>query len=93
MTPRPSFTFSSWRRELSFECRLDSNQEADFQSCSSPKSYSSLADGDHTFDVRATDAVGNTDQTPASRSFTVDATPPTATAPVPRLLLAEPRRR
>ena len=85
----PSFTFSSSEPNSSFECRLDSNQESDFHSCSSPKSYSSLADGDHTVDVRATDAVGNTDQTPASRSFTVDATPPTATAPVPRLLLGQ----
>ncbi len=85
----PSFTFSSSEPNSSFECRLDSNQESDFHSCSSPKSYSSLADGDHTLDVRATDAVGNTDQTPASRSFTVDATPPTATAPLPRLLLGQ----
>ena len=85
----PSFTFSSSEPNSSFECRLDSNQESDFQSCSSPKSYSSLADGDHTFDVRATDAVGNTDHTPASRSFTVDTTPPTATAPVRRLLLGQ----
>ena len=85
----PSFTFSSSEPNSTFECRLDSNQESDFQPCSSPKSYSSLADGDHTLDVRATDAVGNTDQTPASRTFTVDATPPTATAPVPRLLLGQ----
>ena len=84
----PSFTFSSSEPNSSFECRLDSNQESDFHSCSSPKSYSSLADGDHTVDVRATDAVGNTDQTPASRSFTVDATPAyghgTRPAPPPR---------
>ena len=85
----PSFTFSSSEPNSTFECRLDSNQESDFQPCSSPKSYSSLADGDHTLDVRATDAVGNTDQTPASRSFTVDTTPPTATAPVPRLLVGQ----
>jgi DNA-binding beta-propeller fold protein YncE len=85
----PSFTFSSSEPGSSFECRLDSNQEADFQSCSSPKSYNSLADGAHTVDVRATDAVGNTDQTPASRTWTIDTTPPTATAPVPRLLLGQ----
>ena len=79
MTPSPSFAFSSSEPGSSFECRLDSNQESDLQSCSSPKSYSSLADGAHTFEVRATDAVGNTDPTPASRSFTVDTTPPNTT--------------
>ena len=34
--------------------------------CISPASYSNLANGSHTFDVRATDAAGNTDPTPAS---------------------------
>ncbi len=72
----PSFTFSSSEAGSSFECRLDAGA---WQGCSSPKSYSSLADGSHTFEVRATDAVGNTDPTPASRTFTVDATPPQTT--------------
>ncbi len=71
----PSFSFSS-EPGTSFECRLDSAQEADFQPCSSPQSYSSLTDGSHSFEVRATDSVGNTDPTPASRSFTVDTAPP-----------------
>ena len=71
----PSFTFSS-DAGASFECRLDSSQEADFQPCSSPQPYSSLTDGSHTFEVRATDTAQNTDPTPASRSFTVDTAPP-----------------
>ena len=37
-----------------------------------PKSYTDLADGDYTFQVRAIDAASNTDPTPATRSFTVD---------------------
>jgi hypothetical protein len=51
-----------------FECRLD---DGDWAPCQSPKDYVSLADGDHTFAVRARDAVGNTDPTPASRAWTV----------------------
>ena len=49
------------------------------QPCSSPQPYSSLADGAHTFEVRATDPAGNTDPTPASGSFTVDTAPPETT--------------
>ena len=71
----PSFSFSS-EAGASFECRLDSSQEADFQPCSSPKPYGSLPDGSHTFEVRATDSAGNTDPTPASRGFTVDTVRP-----------------
>ncbi len=38
----------------------------------SPKLYSGLGDGPHTFDVRATDAAGNVDLSPASFAWTVD---------------------
>ena len=54
-------------------------QQADFGACTSPQPYSSLADGSHTFEVRATDPAGNTDPTPASRSFTVDTVAPETT--------------
>jgi hypothetical protein len=65
--PTPTFTFSS-QPGTSFECKLDSGSYA---ACSSPKTTSYLTDGSHTFSVRATDLAGNTDSTPASRSFTV----------------------
>lgn len=47
-----------------------------YSGCSSPKSYSNLGSGSHTFQVRATDSAGNTDPSPASYSWTVDSTPP-----------------
>jgi hypothetical protein len=71
-----TLTFSSSEGGSSFACRLDG---AVFASCTSPVSYSSLAEGSHTFEVRATDAAGHADATPASRNWTVDTTPPGTT--------------
>jgi hypothetical protein len=62
---------------VGFECRLDA---AAFTACSSPASYSSLAVGGHSFEVRALDAAGNRDSTPARWSFLSDAPPETAIA-------------
>jgi hypothetical protein len=67
-----TFTFSS-EPGATFECQLDSGAYA---TCTSPKSYPGLADGSHTFNVRATDTAGNPDPTPATRTWTVDHTPP-----------------
>jgi hypothetical protein len=58
----------------SFECKLDNGS---FAPCTSPQSYSSLADGSHTFTVRAIDRAGNRDDTPAQFTWLVDATGPT----------------
>jgi hypothetical protein len=59
-------------------CRLitPSQPNPAFTTCSSPKAYSSLEEGAHTFEVRATDAAGNS--ATDSRSFTVQDTPPVA---------------
>ncbi|MDQ1503946.1 MAG: hypothetical protein QOD57_1673, partial [Actinomycetota bacterium] len=48
--------------------------------CTSPKSYSGLAVGPHTFAVRASDAAGNVDPTPAGASVTIVDTAPPDTA-------------
>jgi hypothetical protein len=82
-SPNASFTFSGadggGSGVASFECRADSNQAADWGACASPKSYSALADGSHTFEVRATDQAGNVDLTPASPTWTIDTTAPETT--------------
>ena len=68
-----SFDFSASEGGVSFQCRLDGGS---FAACSSPKSYSSLADGSHTFDVQATDAAGNPESAPQTFTWTVDTTAP-----------------
>lgn len=56
-----------------FECSLDGGR---FRPCGSPTGYENLAEGRHNFKTRSIDAAGNVDPTPASRSWTVDLTPP-----------------
>jgi DNA-directed RNA polymerase specialized sigma24 family protein len=59
----PTFKFRSSEVGSRFECRLGGGP---WQSCSSPKTYTGLAHGRHVFRVRAQDASGNVDRTPAS---------------------------
>ena len=73
-----SFTFSSTRAGATYECRLDNSTWTD---CTSPQTYTGLTSGAHTFDVRAT-AGGDTDATPATRTWTIDTTQPAVLAPV-----------
>jgi hypothetical protein len=68
-----AFGFSSSETGSSFRCRLDGQS---FASCSSPRTYSSLSEGPHTFHVAAIDAAGNADPSPATRSFSVALAPP-----------------
>jgi hypothetical protein len=71
-----TFDFSSNESPVTFACALDAGA---FSSCLTPKTYSGLADGPHTFYVRATDAAANTDPSSASYSWTIDTTPPSTT--------------
>jgi Bacterial Ig-like domain len=71
-----AFGFSSDEQNISFVCSLDGGP---FEPCEAPKWYDRLSDGQHVFEVWATDAAGNTDPSPARRGWTVDATAPTVT--------------
>ena len=66
-----TFAFSATEPGSTFACRLDG---ANFSSCTSPKTYSGLAPASHGFEVRATDAAGNPDPSPASWSWTIGTT-------------------
>src|SRR5207302_2049052 len=50
-----------------------------FTTCTSPKSYSGLSAGSHTFDVRAVDNAGNTGSA-SSFTWTIDTTAPTVSS-------------
>jgi RHS repeat-associated protein len=78
--PDVSFSFTSTESESTFECQMDGGA---YGSCASPKDYKALAEGSHTFKVRAIDNVGNQDPTPAERTFTV-IDPPETTITSPR---------
>jgi large repetitive protein len=78
-----TFTFSGSDNvtsgaQLSFECSLDGGT---FQSCASPKDYSDLPLGARSFRVRAKDAAGNVDGSPATHLWTIEAPPQGCTAP------------
>ncbi|MBI5576031.1 MAG: right-handed parallel beta-helix repeat-containing protein [Deltaproteobacteria bacterium] len=69
-----AFTFRATESGSTFECGIDGGP---FTACTSPKSYSGLADGGHNFQVRAKDPAGNTDASPAVFTWTVNNFPDT----------------
>lgn len=64
-----SFTFTG-ERSQGFECSIDS---ATWEICQSPKSYSSLTEGLHSFRVRQTDLAGNS-SLPVEKTWTINLT-------------------
>jgi DNA-directed RNA polymerase specialized sigma24 family protein len=68
-----TFEFGSNEKSAMIECSLD---RAQFETCASPKTYTGLARGKHSFRVRAVDGAGNRDPTPATREWDVDAKAP-----------------
>ena len=67
--------FASDESGGSFTCKLDAGA---WSACSSPQDYAALSVGPHAFSVRAVDAAGNVDVSPAAWSWTV-LDPPSAT--------------
>jgi hypothetical protein len=76
---KASFTFISSEGASTFECSIDGGT---YTSCTSPKAYPSLADGKHTFRVRAVDVVENRDETPAESDFWIFSKPGVVTAQI-----------
>src|SRR5581483_9819570 len=72
----PSFSFTHTQPSYTFKCQLDGGG---FAACSSPKVYSSLANGSHTFQVEGIDSKGNATQV-ASYSWTIDRSAPSITS-------------
>jgi DNA-binding beta-propeller fold protein YncE len=66
-SPKATFEFSSIEPGSTFECKLD---DGAFEPCTSPHVVKAKK-GKHTFEVRAEDAAGNGDATPATRSWKV----------------------
>lgn len=68
-----TFAFSSNDGSATFELKLDAG---DYAPASSPAVLNNLSDGAHTVQIRARDAAGNVDATPASHDWRVDNTAP-----------------
>jgi hypothetical protein len=83
----PRFGFTAGEAGATFQCRVDAGA---WLACSSPRTTAKLADGTHTFRVRASDAAGNLDLTPAQRSFKVDTRRPSSKAVAPSATHASP---
>ena len=91
---RPVFTFSSSEPGSTFACSLDEGTP-NFRACSGPGASDQppnpLANGTYTFRVRATDALGNQDPTPAQLRFTVSSRGGTSARRPDTILVKHPK--
>jgi len=70
-TNSAQFTFSGSASAVVFDCQLD---DAPYEPCGSPFTYTDLSKGSHTFRVRAIDGRGYPDLSPATYTWTVNPT-------------------
>jgi hypothetical protein len=73
-TTSPSFSFTDSESAVAYRCALDGST---YVACSSPRGYSNLAQGTHSFIVQAVDAGGNRSSATAW-SWTIDSIAPPA---------------
>ena len=71
----PAFEFGASEAGVTYRCRFGATA---YDACTSPYTAAQLADGSWSFEVVATDAMGNVGP-PATRSFVVDTVAPTVT--------------
>jgi DNA-binding beta-propeller fold protein YncE len=64
----PTYKFVSNEAHSTFQCKVD---DGAWKSCTSPRTLGKQSFGKHVFKVRARDAVGTYDPTPATRRFKV----------------------
>src|ERR671914_1854591 len=70
------FTGSDNATDVTFQCSITGTAEPEsFAPCTSPAIFEGLSVGTHTFQVRAVDASGNVDSSPASYVWTVGEQP------------------
>jgi hypothetical protein len=75
---QPTFSYSSNQAGCTFQIQLDGGPWVPKGTASSTQ-VGPLADGSHTFLVRATDPLGNVEATPPSYTWTIDTVPPVTT--------------
>jgi hypothetical protein len=71
-----TFQFASSEGSGTFQCKLDAGAYAP---CTSPRTYTNLLPGRHSFLVAAIDAAGNIDRRPAVHRWTIDTAAPETT--------------
>ncbi len=74
------FEMTSNDSTATFECKLD---KGGFAGCPTPATFTDLADGVHTMQIRAKDLAGNVDATPETRSWDVNGPPATSLTSAP----------
>jgi len=87
--PHATFTFSSSEGSSTFKCRTSGGVHGGgiWSACQAPWNIGPSPNGTYTLEVKASDASGSTDPTPATRSWTVDTTLDTAS---PSITLSTP---